>query len=45
MIAYYEKMRPEQKKCSAYAKGIAYAKNAEAQAWLELGLDNNLVAK
>ncbi len=36
LVAYYEKMRPEKKKGTAYVEGYAYAKNASVKAWLEL---------
>ncbi len=39
LIAYYEKLRPEQRRGTAYEKGIAYARNAKEQAWLELRLE------
>ena len=49
LIAYYEKMRPELRRGTAYAKGYAYAKNAWEGAWLklkrELERDSNLVEK
>ncbi len=39
LIAYYERMMPEQKKGSAYAKGFAYAKKVGSTAWLRLELE------
>jgi putative transposase len=45
LIAYYEKMQPKYRNGTAYAERLAYAKNAEAQAWLELGLNSKLVVE
>lgn len=36
LIAYYEKMRPNQRYGKTYEKGLAYAKQAGSTAWLRL---------
>jgi hypothetical protein len=39
LIAYYEKLRPEQRKGIAYEKEYAYARKAKEQAWRDLRLE------
>lgn len=35
LIAYYEKLRPEQRRGISYEKGYAYARNVKEQAWID----------